>query len=322
MGRRARLPSPEEVVMTYELIIIGGGPAGAAGAVYAARKRLKTLLVTDSFGGQSVVSPDIQNWIGDKSISGAELAKKLKNHVLHYANDILTVKEGEKVTAVKKSGSNFAIETDRGNKYEARTLLVTVGSRRRTLDVPGAKEYEGKGITYCASCDAPFFSDQDVAVIGGGNAGFETAAQLANIAKTVAIVHRNPEFKADKITVEKVLAKPNVKAVLNADTKEFKGEKFLTGLVYKDNKTGETRELKVTGVFMEIGQVPNTNFLGDLVKKDEYSRIEIDHKNQKTSLPSIWAAGDSTNVLYHQNNIAAGDAVKAVEDIYLHLHAK
>src|SRR3990170_2040711 len=249
--------------MTYELIIIGADPAGAAGAVYAARKRLKTLLVTDSFGGQSVVSPDIQNWIGDKSISGAELAKKLKNHVLHYANDILTVKEGEKVTAVKKSGSNFAIETDRGNKYEARTLLMTV-----------------------------------------------------------AIVHRNPEFKADKITVEKVLAKPNVKAVLNADTKEFKGEKFLTGLVYKDNKTGETRELKVTGVFMEIGQVPNTNFLGDLVKKDEYSRIEIDHKNQKTSLPSIWAAGDSTNVLYHQNNIAAGDAVKAVEDIYLHLHAK
>ena len=307
--------------MIYELVIIGGGPAGAAAAIYAARKRLKTLIITDSFGGQSIVSPDIQNWIGDPSISGDALAKKLKTHVLAYANDILTVKEGEKVTGVKKNNDSFTIETDRKNKYEAKTILVAVGSRRRTLDVPGAKEYEGKGITYCASCDAPFFADQDVIVIGGGNAGLETAAQLANIAKTVTIIHRSKEFKADKITVDKVLAKPNVKAILNAQTKEIKGDKFVTSLVYTD-PAGKDNEVKATGIFMEIGQVPNTDFVGDLVKKDEYGRIEIDHRSQKSSLPGIWAAGDSTNILYHQNSIAAGDAVKAVEDIYLHLHAK
>jgi len=307
--------------MIYELIIIGAGPAGAAAGVYAARKRLKTLLVAENFGGQSVVSPDIQNWIGTPHLSGEELAKNLKAHVLAYANDVLTVKEGERVTALKKTNDHFLVETNR-NKYEGKTVLITVGSGRRKLNVPGAQEYEGKGITYCASCDGPLFANQEVAVIGGGNAGFETAAQLLNIAKSVTLLHHGPTFKADKITVEKVSANPKMKAILNAETEEIKGDKFVSGLVYKDTKTGQKKELKVTGIFVEIGQVPNTDFVKGLVDLDEYNRIKIDPWNQKTSLPGIWAAGDSTNILYHQNNIAAGDAVKAVEDIYLYLHAK
>ena len=162
----------------------------------------------------------------------------------------------------------------------------------------------------------------DVAVVGGGNAGFETAAQLLAYCKSVTLLNRSDVFRADEIIVEKVLKNPKMSVIKNAEILEVKGDKFVEGLIYKDKNTGEQKELKVSGIFMEIGQIPNTDFVKGLVPLDEIGRIKIDAWSQKTEVPGIWAAGDCTNVLYHQNNIAAGDAVRAVEDIYLHLHTK
>lgn len=303
----------------FDLIIAGGGPAGVAAGVYAARKRLKTLLITETFGGQSTESTDIQNWIGIKSISGPDFGKALEEHLRLYAKESVEIKKGEKVLKISKVDEGFRVETDK-NSYTAKTVLATTGSTRRKLDVPGAKEFENKGITYCASCDGPLFADQDVAVIGGGNAAFETAAQLLAYAKSVTLINRSDSFKADEVTVKKVLAHPKIKVIKNASLTEIKGEQFVTSLVYEQD--GKKTELAIGGIFVEIGLVPTTEFLKDLISLNKYGQIPVDPKTQKTELEGLWAAGDSTDGLYHQNNIAAGDAVKALEDIYLYLHAK
>lgn len=309
--------------MIYDLIIIGGGPAGTAAAVYAARKRLHTLLLIHEWGGQSVVSEQIYNWIGTTSLSGNELAKNFKSHVLANTGEgqTLEVKEGEKVSNIEKDGGNFKIKTETGEEFISKTILIASGSGRRKLEAKGADRLEHKGLTYCASCDGPLFADMDVAVVGGGNAGFETAAQLLAYCKSVTLLSRG-DFRADEITVEKVLKNPKMTAVKNVDILEIKGEKFVDGLVYKNSKTGETKELKVSGVFVEVGQIPNTDFAKALVPLDNFGRVKINPLDQKTEVPGVWAAGDCTDVLYHQNNIAAGDAVRALEDIYLYIHAK
>lgn len=306
----------------HDLIIIGGGPAGSAAGVYAARKRLDTLLITEEFGGQSNVSPDVQNWIGTISVSGDELADKFKEHVLAYADDVLEVVEGTRVTDVSKTDEGFEVTTNDENSYASKTVLVAAGAHRRKLKVPGAKEYENKGVTYCATCDGPLFADKDVAVIGGGNAGFETAAQLLAYTNSVTLLHKNDEFKADKITVDKVLEHPNMTAKTNALTQKIEGDAMVQSLTYENTETGEAHTLDVEGVFVEIGLVPNTDIVENLLTRDDYNRIEVDPWDQTTSVEGVWAAGDCTTVRYHQNNIAAGDAVKAIEDIYMYLHKK
>lgn len=317
--------------MTYDLIIIGGGPAGTAAAVYASRKRLKTLFITKEWGGQSVVSEQIFNWIGTPFISGAELAENFKKHVQANTGDSLEVKEGSVVSSISKAeGSElaeektnlFEIKTDEGEEFLTKTILIATGSGRRKLKAKNADKLEHKGLTYCASCDGPLFADADVAVVGGGNAAFETAAQLLAYCKSVTLLHRSEIFRADEITVEKVLKNPKMKAIKNVEILEIKGEKFVEGIVYKDKTTGQETELKVSGIFAEIGQIPNTDFVKDLLPLDKIGRIKINPLNQKTEIPGIWAAGDCTDVLYHQNNIAAGDAVRALEDIYLHIHTR
>ena len=307
--------------MTYDLIIIGGGPAGTAAGVYASRKQLKTLFITKEWGGQSTVSPDIQNWIGSPSISGTDLAKSLKNHLETYAGDILTIINNQLVTALSKNEDGVnEVTLENGETHQATAVLIAAGSTRRRLDVPGADEFEHKGLTYCATCDGPLFAGQDVAVIGGGNAGFETAAQLLAYAKSVTLLHTGDSYKADPVTVEKVLAHPNMTGVLNARTTGVEGEKFVKGLTYDVN--GDSHKLDVTGVFVEIGMLPNTDFAADVVELDDYKRIVIDPWTQQTSAKNVWAAGDCTNIKYHQNNISAGDGVKALEDIYIHLKAR
>jgi alkyl hydroperoxide reductase subunit F len=304
----------------YDLAIIGGGPAGVAAGVYASRKRLKTVFITKDFGGQSSVSEEIQNWIGTPKISGSELAAGLKKHLETYAADIVDIKEGELCEKIEKKGTAFVLRTSAA-EYSARAILITAGSHRRKLDVSGAAEYENKGITYCASCDGPLFAGQDVAIIGGGNAAFDSAAQLLAYCKSVTIVNRSDEFRADPATVKKVLSNPKMHALTNAALVKIDGGKFVKSLTYK-NQDGEEKELAVTGIFVEIGSVPSTDFLAGLVALNQYGMIVTDPKTQKTSQEGIWAAGDVTDGLYHQNNIAAGDAVKALEDIYLHLHTK
>lgn len=305
----------------YDLVIIGGGPGGVAAGVYASRKQLKTLFITKEWGGQSVVSPDIQNWVGTVSISGDDLAESLKKHLEAYAQDLVDIKSGVYASKLEKVDDGFVVTLDNGETYEAKTALITTGSKRRKLTVPGAEEFDQKGLTYCATCDGPLFAGQDVAVIGGGNAGFETAAQLLAYAKSVTLLHRGDQFKADPVTVEKVLANEHMTGILNAETLEVLGDKFVSGLRYKDGD-GNEQKLDVTGIFVEIGLVPNTDFVADLVELDDYKRVKIDPWTGQTNVPGVWAAGDCTNIKYHQNNISAGDAVRALEDIYVHLKTR
>ncbi|KKR43484.1 hypothetical protein A2356_04135 [Candidatus Nomurabacteria bacterium RIFOXYB1_FULL_39_16] len=307
---------------TYDLIIIGGGPAGSAAAVYAARKRLKTLFITSEWGGQSVVSEQIYNWIGSPSISGADLALNFKKHVTANTGDSLEVKENQKVTGIGYLEGGFSVKTEAGEEFTTKTILIATGSGRRKLEAKNADKLEHKGLTYCASCDGPLFDGADVAVIGGGNAAFESASQLLAYCKSVTLINRSDTFRADEITVEKVSKNPKLSIVKNAEISEILGDKFVEGLIYKDKATGEEKTLKVTGIFVEIGQIPNTDFVKGIIPLDEIGRIKIDAWNQKTEISGIWAAGDCTNVLYHQNNIAAGDAVRALEDIYLAINAR
>lgn len=308
--------------MIYDLIILGGGPAGVSASVYAARKKLKTLFITSEFGGQSTVSEKIYNWIGSPEIGGMELADNFKKHVTANVGEDLEVKEGSKAILVSKKDDNFIVKTDSNEEYAGKTILISTGSGRRKLIAKNADTLEHRGITYCASCDGPLFSGADVAVIGSGNAGFESAAQLLAYCNSVTLVNRSENFRADEVTVQKVLSHPRMKVIKNAEILEIKGEKFVECLIYKDKISGETKEIPVTGIFVEIGQIPNTDLVKDLVEIDEINRIKIDPWTNRTSVAGIWAAGDCTNILYHQNNIAAGDGVKALEDIYLYLHTK
>lgn len=302
----------------HDLIIVGGGPAGIAAAVYAARKRLKTVLVTDDWGGQSTVSPEIQNWIGDIAISGTDLAKKLRSHVEQYRGEWLEIHSPHRATSVKEIKGGIEVTCSDSSTHEGRTLLIASGSNRRKLEVQGAKEFDQKGLTYCASCDGPLFADMDVAVIGGGNAALETAMQLLAYCKTVTIIIRGETFRADELTVEKVLKNPKMKVLKNTEILAIEGEKFVSGIHV--NVASVESVLPVSGVFVEIGLIPNTDWMKGIVKMTEFNQIIADPYTQRTSNPRIWAAGDCTDGKYHQNNIASGDAVKALEDLYLFVH--
>jgi thioredoxin reductase len=306
--------------MLYELVIIGGGPAGVAAGVYAARKKIKTLFVTEHFRGQSAVSGEIQNWIGCISVSGEKLAEDLENHLKFYSKEI-DIKEKETVKEIKKVEDIFSVKTSKG-EYETKTILIASGSIRRKLDVKGADKFENKGVTYCATCDGPMFTDMDVVVIGGGNSAFLSASQLSTYAKSVTILQRS-DFRAEPTVISNTFSNPKIKGVTNIDLLEIKGGKFVTSVVYKDKKIGETKELPAQGIFVEIGANPSVDFVKNgIVKLDEKEQIITDPKTQKTSTSGIWSAGDCTDGLYKQNNIAVGDAIKAIEDIYKYLKTK
>ena len=306
----------------YDLIIIGAGPAGVAAGVYASRKQLKTLFITKDWGGQSIVSPDIQNWIGTPSISGDQLAKSLEEHLRTYADKWVEILDGVLVTKIEKNEDEITVTLDSNESHKAQSVLIASGSSRRKLEVKGAAEFENKGLTYCATCDGPLFAGQSVAVIGGGNAAFETAAQLLAYTKQVTLFNRSERYRADPVTVEKVLANKNITGLTNVSLTEITGDKFVSGINYRNTETNKEDKLPVTGIFVEIGLIPNTNLASNLLELDEYKRIIIDPWTGQTSVPGIWAAGDCTNIKYHQNNISAGNGVTALEDIYIHLKTK
>lgn len=306
----------------YDIIIIGGGPAGCAAAVYTARKRLKTLLITEEFGGQSIVSDDIQNWIGEPHISGFDLAKKFEAHVRAYP-DVVEVKAPARATAVKKiSESNspdFVVETDQNVTYQAHAIILAAGARRRKLGIPGEDKLNGRGVAYCSTCDAPLFSGKDVAVVGGGNAGLEAVVDLFPYANKIYLLEYADALKGDPTTVEEIKKNPKAEIILNAQTVEVVGEQFVTGMKYKNRQTNEEKVLSVGGVFVEIGSVPNSEMVKGVVELDKYGQVVIDSKHASTSQPGIFAAGDITDDPYKQNNISAGDAVKAALGAYNYL---
>lgn len=304
----------------YDLVIIGGGPAGVSAGVYAARKKIKSALITDGFGGQSLVSADIQNWIGTKSVSGLKFAEMLEDHLRAQEGiDIFSPDLAEKVF---KLDGGFRIFTKGEKVLETKTFLVTTGSSRKRLNVPGEKEFDGKGVSYCSTCDAPLFKNKVTAVIGGGNAGLEAVIDLLNYSPKVYLLEFGGKLKGDPATQEKIKADSRTDIILKAKTLEILGNKFVSGLKYQNLATNEIKQLKLEGVFVEIGSVPNVDFVKDLARTNNYGEIIVDHKTQQTSQLGIWAAGDATDVLYKQNNVSAGDAVKAVLNIYDYLNKK
>ncbi len=302
----------------YDLAILGGGPGGVAAGVYAARKQIKSILITKSFESQSTVSENIQNWIGTTSISGADLSKNLEAHLRAYAGEYMDIHGKESIINLEKEGELFKVKTSKG-EYMAKTVLVTSGSIRKKIYIKGAEEFENRGITYCATCDGPLFANMDVVVIGGGNAAFESASQLASYTKSVTILARS-DFRADAVTIEKVLRNPNVKAIPHTELIEVKGGKFVESIIYKEKDSDTLIELPVSGVFVEIGSNPSVDYLKNgVVKLNDHDQVVVDPMTQRTSTMGIWAAGDCTDGLYHQNNIAVGDAIKALENIYYYL---
>ena len=308
--------------MLYDTIIIGGGPAGAAAAVYTARKQLKTLFLTESFGGQSIVSDDIQNWIGEAHISGFDLAEKMEKHVRAFP-DFVEVNMPEKATGVKAIRCNaenvcdFEVMTDKGNTFETKTVILTAGARRRKLGIPGEDTFSGKGVAYCSTCDAPLFKNKNVAVVGGGNAGLEAVQDLFPYASEIYLLEYGESLKGDPVTQEEIKKNSKLKEIIfNAQTLEVVGDKFVTGLRYKNRQTDEEKTLEVGGVFAEIGSVPNSEMVKDLVTIDKFGQVMIDSKYGTTSHAGIFAAGDITDDPFKQNNISMGDGVKAALSAY------
>ncbi|OHA02647.1 MAG: hypothetical protein A3J58_02865 [Candidatus Sungbacteria bacterium RIFCSPHIGHO2_02_FULL_52_23] len=302
----------------YDIIVIGGGPAGVAAAVYTARKRLRTLLISESFGGQSIVSDDIQNWIGEPHISGFELAQKMEAHVRSYS-DIVDIKT-ERAGAIAEKGRDFEVRTEQGNTYEGKVVILAAGARRRRLGVPGEEEFNGKGVAYCSTCDAPLFSGKKVVVVGGGNAGLEAVQDLFPYASEVWMLERADALRGDQVTQEEVRKNPKFKGVIfGAEVIKITGDQFVSAVGYKDIKTGEEKTLAAEGIFIEIGSLPNSEMVKGLVDLDAWGQVKIDSKHASTSHPGVYAAGDITDDPYKQNNISAGDAVKAALAAYQYL---
>ena len=275
--------------MDYDLIIIGGGPAGITAGIYATRQRLNTLLITKEFGGQIArKAVDIENYPGFEKISGLELIQRFQTHLRKQKIDI----ERDEVTKVKKIKDNFIVTTAGKNKFMAKAVIVASGADPRPLEVPGEKEFVGKGVSYCAICDGALFPDKTVAVIGGGNCGFETANFLSKIAKKIYILEYGPKVKADKINQEIVAKIGKVEIITNAALKKIQGKQFVKSLIYQDRKNQKEITLPIEGIFVEIGNQPATSFVKDLVDFNEKDEIVVDFETCQTKTPGLFAAGD------------------------------
>src|SRR3989338_4055425 len=294
-----------------DLIIIGGGPAGITASVYVARKKLSFMVVTEDIGGQTAWSGDIENYTGYQFISWPDLVAKFEEHMRKYNVD---VRENERVIEVKKSASVVSVKTSKGT-YEAKTAIIASGKRSRELGVPGEKEFKNKGLTYCATCDAPLFSGKVVAVIGGGNSGLDAALQLMNIAKYVYVINIAPDLTGDPIMQEKVKSSDKVEVLNSTQVTAVIGDKMVTGIKIK--KEAQEKTLSLQGIFVEIGLIPNSEFVKGL-DKNELGEIKVDSYN-RTNVPGVFAAGDVTDVPEKQIIIAAGEGSKATLSAFNYL---
>jgi len=298
----------------YDLIIIGAGPAGITAAVYAARKKIDTLVVTKDIGGQAAWSGDIQNYTGYQFISGPELAEKFEEHMRKFNFDI---RENEEVIKLAADRSNFLVKTDK-NSYRAKTIIVASGKKSRELGVSGEKEFKNKGLVYCATCDAPLFSGDDVAVIGGGNSALDAVLQLMKIANHVYVINITNHLTGDEIMQEKIKKSKKVSILNNSQVIEISGDDFVDAIKIEKDKKEET--LAVQGIFVEIGLIPNSGFAVDL-NKTKIGEIKVNNKNI-TNIPGIFAAGDVTDVFEKQIIIAAGEGAKAALSVFHYLSSR
>lgn len=290
----------------YDVLVVGGGPAGASAAIYTARKGIRTGIVAERFGGQVMDTLGIENFISVKHTEGPKLVASLEEHVKDYGIDIMNLQRAKRL----EKKDLIEVELENGAVLKSKTVIISTGARWRNVGVPGEAEFKNKGVAYCPHCDGPLFEGKDVAVIGGGNSGIEAAIDLAGIVKHVTVIEFNPELKADKVLQDRLYSLPNVTVVLNAQTKEITGTDKVNGITYIDRETGDEHHVELQGVFVQIGLVPNTDWLGDVLERSRFGEIVVD-KHGATDLPGVFAAGDCTNSPYKQIIISMGSGATA-----------
>lgn len=295
----------------YELIIVGAGPAGITASIYAARKQMNFLVIAKDIGGQAALSSDVENYTGYQYITGAELAKKFEQHMREFKIEL----KHEEVVGIEKAGEGFKVKTDKGI-HESRALIIASGAVPRKLNVSGEQEFKNRGLTYCATCDAPLFPNKDVAVVGGGNSGLDATLQLMKIANKIYLIERGARLKSDEVMRENVGHSEKVTVLTNAKVLEILGDKFVTGVAVE--LAGKREVLNVQGVFIEIGYIPNSEFAAGVVKLNERNEIVVDD-HCRTSVDGVFAAGDVTNVPHKQIIVAAGEGSKAALSAYEYL---
>lgn len=298
----------------YDLIVIGAGPAGFTASIYAARRSLKTLIVSRDFGGQAIDAARIENYPGYDIISGFDLMSKMKKQAERLGVEF----QSAEVAEIEKSVDGFEIKDKEGHVFLGRALILCFGAVPKKLGVPGEEKFRGRGISYCATCDAPFYKDKVAAVVGGGNAALDAVLLLSKFAKKVYLIHRRDEFRAEEVRVREAKGKENVEMILNSVIKKVKGGQKLNGAVVEDVVNHAQREIEVDGIFVEIGHIIESDFVRNLVKLDEHGQIIVNQKNE-TNVPGVFSAGDATVVPYKQIVIAAGEGAKAALSAYSYL---
>ena len=300
-------------ILIYDLIIIGGGPAGITAGIYAARKKLNTLLITKDFFGQIAKTGQIDNWPGEMNVSGMFLMQKLEKHLKQFP---IEIKEAIRIVGVKQEDGLFGVQTEKGEQIKSKTVIVATGRNARMLGTEGEQEFLGKGLSYCSICDAPFFKDKQVLVVGGGNAGFEAALDLARYAKKVFLFEKSQKISADEMLQEQTKATHKVEILLETELVKIEGQGKVQAIVYKDQKSQKTFQQPMDGVFVQVGSAPATGFLAGLVEFNENNAIKVNPKTLQTSQEGIFAAGDCNDSKYKQMIIAAGQGASAALSVY------
>ena len=303
----------------FDMLMVGGGPAGAAAAVYAARKGIRTGVVSENFGGQTLDTLAIENYISVKETDGPKFALAIEQQVRAYDVDIMNMQRAKKlVLNTGPKNDLIEVQLESGASLKSKSVVISTGARWRNINVPGEAEFKNKGVAYCPHCDGPLFKGKHVAVIGGGNSGVEAGIDLAGVVGHVTVIEYDTVLRADAVLVRKLQSLPNVTIITNAQTTEITGDQKVNALVYKDRATNELHTVALEGVFIQIGLVPNTDWLKGVVELSKHGEIIVDAKGQ-TSVPGVFAAGDATTVPFKQIIIAAGDGAKAALGAFDHL---
>ncbi|WP_425316735.1 alkyl hydroperoxide reductase subunit F [Stutzerimonas chloritidismutans] len=317
-GSSARDAEKLKAKDAFDVLVVGGGPAGAAAAIYAARKGIRTGVAAERFGGQVLDTMAIENFISVKETEGPKLARALEEHVREYEVDIMNLQRASRLIPAGGDGLH-RVQFENGGELKAKTLVLATGARWREMNVPGEQEYRGRGVAYCPHCDGPLFKGKRVAVIGGGNSGVEAAIDLAGIVAHVTLLEFGEELRADAVLQRKLNSLPNVRVLKMAQTTEVKGDgQKVTGLVYKDRTNDELHNVELEGIFVQIGLLPNSEWLKGTLELSRFGEIIVDAKGQ-TSIPGVFAAGDVTTVPYKQIVIAVGEGAKASLSAFDHL---
>ncbi|CEG50585.1 alkyl hydroperoxide reductase, F52a subunit, FAD/NAD(P)-binding [Stutzerimonas xanthomarina] len=317
-GSSARDAEKLKAKDAFDVLVVGGGPAGAAAAIYAARKGIRTGVAAERFGGQVLDTMAIENFISVKETEGPKLARALEEHVREYDVDIMNLQRASQLIPAGDDGLH-RVQFENGGELKAKTLILATGARWREMNVPGEQEYRGRGVAYCPHCDGPLFKGKRVAVIGGGNSGVEAAIDLAGIVAHVTLLEFGEELRADAVLQRKLNSLPNVRVLKMAQTTEVKGDgQKVTGLVYKDRTSDELHNVELEGIFVQIGLLPNSEWLKGTLELSRFGEIIVDAKGQ-TSIPGVFAAGDVTTVPYKQIVIAVGEGAKASLSAFDHL---